>query len=271
MRAASRTHTPARRSIRGRCRATDSATGTHNRGTPPAPLPTHGTTWAVPHPLRTRRPTRAAACPPAVHRTRTRTPARVWRAHTHTRPHHRTHKHQRSGAFQGTHIRTHVVRTPSHLRAHRRAPHPPLRWATRLKGAPQANPLHPPFTVAQPPQPHSPPRTRPTAPLGRRLHTHTNLVCAHGSRAKVPRPHAPQHTHTLTQGARRRQQVPGAGGNPTQQQTTTSQWHRRTHLLLARRAAGPPAAAVRLPLTREGPGVCISALVPLLRRGPVSG
>lgn len=177
--AASHPCTRTHRYNRGRCRAADSATGTQP-GRPPCADPSVGRCGQSQ--LRTRRPSRAAACHPAA--CCTRTPAHtLTHAHASTSP--RTSAAASSNAY---------MRTPSRLHAHTRTP-PTAAAGDACKGASQANLLHPPFSV----NPRSrtrchvsasatrgPPRTRPTAPLGRRPH----ISCAHGSRAKVPRPHA---------------------------------------------------------------------------------
>ncbi|KPI87017.1 hypothetical protein ABL78_3929 [Leptomonas seymouri] len=243
------THTP--KAIYGRCRAADSATGTHP-GRPRLRRPTHGTVWVAPPPHT------HADTPHCVHLCGT-SHARM-HLHTSSRSPASTSPRTIAAASSNAHMRT-----PSRLRARTRTlPTAAAGDAKKNKTrGPKANPLHPPFSVT--------PRSRTRCPVpasaGHAAHrAHDRLL--HWGAVRTPRArtgperkslaHTRAAAHTSCDAA----QAASAGcrGQP--------QWHRRTHPLLARRAAGPPAAVVRLPLDSEGPGVCISAPVPC---GPVCG
>ncbi|KPA80220.1 hypothetical protein ABB37_05198 [Leptomonas pyrrhocoris] len=141
-------------------------------------------------------------------------------AHTHTSAHvgalTRVHiaAHHRSGVHRRTHA--HAV-APSRARAH-----PAHRCGGRRKEeqhrGPQANPLHPPFSVS----PRSRTRRRVSASAGHAAHrAHDRLLhwgavrtpraCTGPERKSLAHIRAPQHAHAAV---RRWQQVPGAGVNP---------------------------------------------------------
>lgn len=239
------------------------------------------------HPPHAQADTHHPACLPAArkhastHRRGTHTFA--WHARTRTRA--SAHRHAPAQRRPLRRTRRHRRRPTTHARTGAHAPTrtPPTAAAgDATRGHLQANPLHPPFTVAHPPQPHTPPPLpRPTAhttdcftgaPSAHAAHAaHAQAwrgSRVHGSRAKVPRPHIHTstrrtRTHATVRGAR--QQVPGAGGNPTNTQTSATL--RRTGTAVHTRCSHVGQRGHRLPrygspIHCEGPGVCVSAPVP---------